>query len=69
MLILHDKLHKKLDSFWICETLLTKLNRSDAVDVKKIRFTSYLVPERKVMFGPNPNVEIRNTKQIRISND
>jgi len=30
---------------------------------------SYLVPERKPMFRPNPNVEIRNSKQIRISND
>ena len=29
----------------------------------------YLVPERKVMFRQNPNIEIRNPKQIRISND
>ena len=25
--------------------------------------------ERKVMFRQNPNIEIRNAKQIRISND
>jgi len=29
----------------------------------------YLVPERKVMFRLNANVEILNPKQIRISND
>jgi len=27
------------------------------------------VPEQKVMFRQNPNIEILNTKQIRISND
>jgi hypothetical protein len=30
---------------------------------------SYLVPERKVMFRQNPNIETRNSKQIRIPND
>jgi len=29
----------------------------------------YLVPERKHLFRQNPNIEIRNPKQIRISND
>jgi hypothetical protein len=29
----------------------------------------YLVPERKVMFRQNPNIETRNSKQIRIPND
>jgi len=29
----------------------------------------YIVPERKVVFRLNPNIEIRNSKQIRISND
>jgi hypothetical protein len=27
------------------------------------------VPERKVMFRQNPNIETRNSKQIRIPND
>ena len=31
--------------------------------------SAYLVPERKVMFRPNPNVEYRNPKQTRIPND
>jgi len=29
----------------------------------------YLVPERKVMFRQNPNIKMRNSKQIRIPND
>ena len=28
-----------------------------------------LVPERKIVFRQNPNIEIRNSKQILISND
>jgi hypothetical protein len=27
------------------------------------------MPERKVMFRQNPNIEIRNSKQIRTPND
>jgi hypothetical protein len=30
---------------------------------------TYLVPERKVIFRQNPNIETRNSKQIRIPND
>jgi hypothetical protein len=38
-------------------------------DSGKHRFlhSFYLVPERKVIFRQNPNIEIRNPKQIRIS--
>ena len=30
---------------------------------------TYIVPERKVTFRQNPNIETRNSKQIRIPND
>ena len=30
---------------------------------------TYIVPERKPLFRQNPNIKIRNPKQIRISND
>jgi len=37
--------------------------------LKVLRTFTYLVPERKPLFRQNPNIEIRNPKQIRISND
>jgi len=30
---------------------------------------NYVMPERKRLFRQNPNIKIRNPKQIRISND
>ena len=41
----------------------------DARRVRIIRNEAYLVPERKVMFRQNTNIEARNSKQIQIPND
>ena len=52
--------------------MMINQNRSLKIDffiITILLISSCLVPERKVMFRPNPNVEIRNPKQIQISND
>jgi hypothetical protein len=50
------------------QTFATVASRLQAVPTRTI-FRTYVVPERKVMFRQNPNIETRNSKQIRIPND
>jgi hypothetical protein len=50
------------------QTFATVASRLQAAPTRTI-FRSSVVPERKVMFRQNPNIETRNSKQIRIPND